>query len=350
MKMFKWIVLLLVVVVMEMFPAGKIVPLPGLLRPDSVTVGKKYIYITDFPHVYIFDKGNFTLVNKFGRSGEGPQEFKQFASVFVRDDDLVVCDYGKALFYTREGKYKREVKSRAFCWRELMPVGNKFIGKGRFNKNKIEYISLNIYDHRLNHETRVLEYKFWGLGYLGKMNNVIDYRNLQYIPYKGKIFVKSHVMDFIIDVYDTSGKKLYTIQREYEKIPVTDADIKRYHDYFRTYSKARRNYQEIKKKLAFYSVFPAVQTFTAADDKLYIATYKKKKGDNEVLVLDLEGKLITRVFLPLFNIDELFFRSIENNIFRRINNSTFAISEGKLYRLIVTEDDESWELHITDIK
>lgn len=342
--------ILFLLICMAMVLPGEVVSLPGLLRPDSVTVGEDYVYITDFPTIYIFNRQDFSLVKKFGRSGEGPREFLQFACVFIRGDDLFVCDNVKVLLYTKDGKYKKEIRARNFIWRELMPVGNKFIGKGRFNENKIEYISLNLYDGALNQEKQVLKYRFWGQGYLGKMNNIVDYRNIQYIPYNGKIFVKPGEKAFIIDVYDTSGGKLYRIQRDYEKIPVTDTDIKRYHDYFRTYSRARRNYEQVKKKLGFYTVFPAIQTFTAADDKIYVVTYKKRDGNSEVLVLDLKGKLLKTVFLPLFKSDELFFRSIENNIFRRINNSTFAIKDGKLYRLILDEEAEIWELHVTDVK
>lgn len=342
--------ILFLLMFLAMVLPGEVIPLPGLVRPESVTVGEDYVYITDFPTVYIFDGKDFRLVKKFGSSGEGPREFRQFAGVFIRGDDLFVCDLGKALIYTKEGKYKKEIKARSFIWRELMPVGNKFIGKGRFNEDKIEYISLNLYDADLNHEKQVLKYRMWGDGYPGNMDNIVDYRNIQYIPYNGNIFVKPDENAFMIDVYDTSGKRLYGIQRDYEKIPVTDADIKRYHNYFRTYSKVKRNYEQIKKKLGFYPVFPAIRTFTIADDKLYVVTYKKKEGESEVLVLDLKGKLLKTVFLPLFKTDELFFRSIENNIFRRINNSTFAIKDGKLYRIMEDEKTETWGLHVTAIE
>lgn len=342
--------ILFLLICMAMVLPGQVVPLPGLVRPDSVTVGGEYVYITDFPTVYVFDGKDFHLVNKFGSSGEGPREFRQFAGVFIRGDDLVVCDLGKALIYTKDGKYKKEIKARTFIWRELMPVGNKFIGKGRFNEDNIEYIALNLYDAALNHEKQVLKYPFWGADSPGEKNNIVDFRNIQYIPYNGNIFVKPEQNAFVIDVYDTSGKRLYRIQRDYQKVRVTDADIKRYHDYFRTYSKVRRNYERMKKTLGFHPVFPAIRTFTIADGKLYVVTYKMREGDSEVLVLDLKGKLLKTVFLPLFKTDELFFRSIENNIFRRVNNSTFAIKNGRLYRLIADEGAESWEMHITDIR
>jgi hypothetical protein len=70
-------------------------------------------------------------------------------------------------------------------------------------------------------------------------------------------------------------------------------------------------------------------------------------------VLDLKGKLLETVYLPLFKNDDLFFREIENDIFRRKNNSTFAINNGKLYQIIEQGkggEDETWELHVIDIK
>jgi hypothetical protein len=72
--------------------------------------------------------------------------------------------------------------------------------------------------------------------------------------------------------------------------------------------------------------------------------------NSEVLVLDLKGELLKTVYLPLFKNDGSFYRAIENNIFRRKNNSTFAINKGKLYQILENQDEETWELHIIEIK
>jgi hypothetical protein len=295
-----------------MILSAKIVPLTDMAKPESITVGSDYIYIVDFPGIYIFNKADFSLVKKFGRIGEGPQEFNQFACTFAHNNQLIVCDLVKALFYSSDGNYKKEVKHPNYIWRELTPVGNKFVGKGRFNEGRIDYIVLNIYDARLKTEKRLAKYKMWSMG-----KNMIDYRNLQFATYKDKIFVKPFINKFTLDVYDTTGKKLYSINRKYEKVEVSDADIQRYHNYFRYYAKVRKNYENIRKELQFADTFPAIQTFTVADENIYVVTYKKKDLNSEVLVLDLKGKLLKTVYLPLFKNDAEFYRSIENNIFRR---------------------------------
>jgi hypothetical protein len=348
------VMVLSLLVCLEMLVPAKVIPLPGgMATPDSIKVDQNHIYISDFPFIYIFSRKDFRLIKKFGRKGEGPQEFMFVAIPYVRDDHLIVCDYVKALFYTKEGNYKKEIKSKTYTWRELMPVGNKFVGKGRFDEGKIDYIGLNLYDAALNKEKRIVKYKMWAMGGQGKASNIIDYRNIQYVTYEDKIFVKTDQKDFIIEVYDNSGKKLYTINREYERVGVSDADIKRYHDYFRTYSRVRRNYENMKHTLGFGKLFPAIRTFTIADRKIYVVTFKKKNGDSEVIILNLKGKLLKKIFLPLFKRDEVFYRSIENNIFKRRNNSTFAIKDGKLYQIIENEENEetqNWEAHVTNFE
>ncbi len=325
--------------------SAKIVPLTGMLKPESITVGSDYIYIVDFPSIFIFNKADFSLVKKFGRIGEGPQEFNQFACTFAHNNELIVCDLVKALFYSLDGNYKKEIKHLNYIWRELTPVGNKFVGKGRYDDGKNDSVALNIYDARLRFEKRLAIYKMW------KMDNIIDYRNLQFATSEDKIFVKPFENKFTLDVYDTTGKKLYSINREYEKVDVSNADIQRYHNYFRTYAKVRKNYENIRKELQLADTFPAIQTFTVADGKIYVVTYKKKDLNSEVLVLDLKGELLKTVYLPLFKNDEVFSREIENNIFRRKNNATFAISKEKLYQIQEKAgEEETWELHVTDIK
>ena len=327
---------------MSMILSAKIVPLDGLFKPESITVGGNYIYIVDFPVIYILNKADFCLVKKFGRIGEGPQEFSQFAATFPHKNELIICDMVKALFYSLDGNYKKEIRVSDFIWRELTPAGDKFVGKSRFNEGKTDTIALNIYNANLKFEKRLVKYKMW------KMDNILDYRNIQFATYKDKIFIKPFENKFALDVYDTTGEKLYSINRDYEKVEVTDTDIQRYHNYFKNYSRVRKNYEDIRSKLKFADTFPAIQTFTVADEKIYVVTYKKKDLNSEVLVLDLKGKLLKTLYLPLFKNDEVFYRSIENNIFRRKNNSTFAINNGKLYQILENEDKETWELHITN--
>ena len=131
---------------------------------------------------------------------------------------------------------------------------------------------------------------------------------------------------------------------------MTEADKKRYLDYFKTSLVFGKAYDQMKSRLEFPSYFPALQTFAAADGKIYAVTYRKKNAKTEVLVLDLKGKLLKTVFLPIYETDEELARTLENRVAKQTTNSTFVIKNGKFYQVLENQDEESWELHIHEIK
>ena len=54
---------------------GVVKTFPDLMRPGRIMVDKDKLYILEFPHIYIYSLDDFRLIKKFGRQGEGPQEF-----------------------------------------------------------------------------------------------------------------------------------------------------------------------------------------------------------------------------------------------------------------------------------
>jgi hypothetical protein len=57
--------------------AGKQVILAELVNPDSIAVDQYQVYITEGTSIYIYDLENFKLKTKFGKRGEGPNEFME---------------------------------------------------------------------------------------------------------------------------------------------------------------------------------------------------------------------------------------------------------------------------------
>ena len=94
----------------------------------------------------------------------------------------------------------------------------------------------------------------------------------------------------------------------------------------------------------FKDNFPAFFSFKVADQKIFFITYDKKDNRNEIVVLDLEGKLIGRFFsFPLEPYQRL------NETFLLFSNE-FDIHSDTIYHLEYNFDRESIELHITAIK
>jgi hypothetical protein len=160
------------------------------------------------------------------------------------------------------------------------------------------------------------------------------------VVYKDKIFVVPG-QDFIIDVYGSSGQKQYSIRQEYEKIKVTEEHKKEVLDYYKNDALKRRYYDALKRSAQFPDYFPAVRTIIVDDDKIYVQTYKEQEGKSEWVVLDLNGKLLGKIFIPF----------LEKNPEKSFENQfPFTVYQGKFYQLADNEDTEEWELHITEIK
>jgi uncharacterized protein YlbG (UPF0298 family) len=90
-----------------------VIELPEIINPDSITVDKDHIYITDFPSVYIYSLKDYRLIKKFGRVGEGPKEWLKYALLSLHDNYLVISDQNKMLFFSKTGDYIKEIKARS---------------------------------------------------------------------------------------------------------------------------------------------------------------------------------------------------------------------------------------------
>jgi hypothetical protein len=332
------------------FPAAGVL-LPDFFNPDSIAVDDRHIYITEFPTIYIYSLRDFKLKKKIGRQGEGPQEFNRFALLSIHGDYLVVSDRNKVLYYTKDGDYIKEIKARSIMHWGVQPIGNRFVGKSKTREKNTEFDTTNIYNSNLEKINNIFKTKFFfQVEAGGKKCDALEIRGLQFQVFDDKIFFKKG-KNFIIDVFDSSGKMLYRIHHEFEKIKISEADKKRYHDYFKTVQPWKKMYDSlIKKEIYFPDYFPAIQMFIVADEKIYVMTYKKEKEKSEFVILDLEGKLLKKVFLPFNQSDEWFHYSLTKLASQFSPHATFTIKNGKLYQLIENEDEETWELHITDIE
>lgn len=328
-----------------------VVPLSDFFNPDSITVDDRQVYITEFPTIYIYSLKDFKLKKKLGRKGEGPQEFNRFALLSIHGDYLVVSDRNKVITYTKDGDYIKEIKARSIMHWGVRPIGNRFVGKSRGRENKIQFDTANLYNANLEKIKKIFMTRFfYQIDGGGKKCDAIEIRGLQFQVFDDKIFFKRG-KHFIIDVFEPSGKILYTIHHEYEKIKIPEADKKRYHDHFKTVQPWKRLYDSlIKKEIHFPDFFPAIQMFVVADGKIYALTFKKEKEKSEFVILDLKGKLLKKVFLPFNQSDEWFHYSLTKAISQASPHATFTIRNGKLYQLIENEDEETWELHITEIE
>jgi hypothetical protein len=334
--------------------AVKVIPLGEVNRPISINVDDAYIYIVEFPGIYLYSLKEFKLVKKFGKRGEGPGEIMGFNRVHlhVQPDKIMLSNKHKIMYFSKQGDFLKEFRSNPSFWGKVIPAAGNFVSLNRPRNTSFSFHNISIYNSELERITDIHQGDFWFQNLTqSKKNSLPLYIQFpQFHVYDNKIFLKGLEEEFVINVFAASGKKLYSINREYKKIKMTDANKKRYLDYFKTSRVFGKAYDQMKSRLEFPVYFPALQTFVVADGKIYAVTYGKKNGKTEVLVLDLKGKLLKTVLLPLHQRDDELAMSLENRISRQVTNSTFAIKNGKFYQVLENQDEESWELHIHEIR
>jgi hypothetical protein len=319
--------------------AKKVAVFPGLLVPSEVQMDDKYLYITETFSIYIYRLTDFTLVRKFGKKGEGPGEFKLSGDnvVFlkVEKDRLLVNSVGRISYFSKEGEYQSERVNNAGLW--LQPLGEHFVGMKRlYDKKNLRHRSVCVFNAKLEKINEVYKDED-GIQPRLRYIDAVTWPCGIFQAYEDKIYVSGKDNNFYI--FDPQGKQLSTFPLKYGRTRVT-AEIKEmYLKYYRELSPYWRvRWERLKDWFRFPDYLPIVRYFVVADQKIYILTYKVENEKFQFLVLDINGKHLKTVFLPL--------NKEKDDVF---GFTPFCIKNGTLYQLIESEDEE-WELHATAIQ
>jgi hypothetical protein len=317
----------------------QVVEIPELMKPEKMIVDGGDLIVVEKTTIYIFSLKDFKLKAKFGKEGEGPQEFKvnPFGGPGVvavpYPDHLLVNSEGKVSYFTREGKFIRGRKAPPTS--VIMPVKDKFLSNA-FNRNDKGEMHLSVV--MLDKDFKKLKELYVSditVGPNAKFN--LPYNLFSYFVYKDKIYMAVTGDGIAIDVLDGNGKKLYRINK---KVPVLKVD-KAYEtfalNWMKNDSPFKMYFDYIKKNIKFKTVYPPMKEMVVVDDKIYALTYKKKKDLSQIIVMDLKGKELKEVYLPLVDVPPMI-------------PHLYSIDGGKYYTLIEDLDEEVWMLHIHEIK
>jgi hypothetical protein len=320
--------------------AGKVktVPLPDLMKPTNIAVDDKQIYISDGTTVHIYSLTDLSRKRTFGKEGEGPQEFRVHGSFGVgvipqkKTDVLVVNSLGKVSYFTKQGKFIKELKTGTTG--AFSPLGDYFIGTNEIFEGKDTFLTLNIYDAEFK---KVREIKRW-------LHPIQESKmEILMVPlyttahiYDGKIFAAPG-SNFIIHVFNAKGEKLYSLEQPYKKLKVMETYKKTTLEFFKTDPRWRNNFELIKSLARFPDYFHAIRFFHVDDGRIYVQTYMKKGDKSEFYIFDIKGKLEKKVYVPF--VDDMGINIVPRH----------TIAGGKLYQLAANDETDEWELHIHDM-
>jgi hypothetical protein len=318
--------------------APKTIPLPHLSHPHLIEVDGDQIFVTDGVEattIYVYSLQG-ELQARFGRTGDAPEAFIVSPGHTVRLDIqpeyLLVSSQERVSFFSREGAFLRSLPT-APSSTHYRALGKGFVGQGYLKVDATSYYTVNLYDADFEPVREICRVENQYQPHAG--NRVLT-RLLRFRAFGDELFVTGSTEDFAIDVYDSEGKSLRTIQQAYSRLGFLDEHKEQIHTFYRTHPNFRRIYEVIKDEFVFPALLPAIREFRVADGRIYVLTYKQTGGSSEFYVLDVEGKLLRRAFLPLAQPDVLAY-------------CPFATSAGNLYQLERNRDNDGWELRVTDL-
>ena len=317
--------------------ARKIVSFKELIKPGGMTVDDDQLYVLDGATIYIYSREEFKLRKKFGKAGEGPQEFKisygMQLTIFALEDSLLIDSLGRASFFSKKGEFIKEINAQGPPAFSYQPIADGFVGMGYLydSATQSSFTTLNIFDNQLKKLKEIYRQK-------GLQNGRFEF------PAVSPIF---HVVDnkiivggetgLTIHIYNAQGEKIKSIIREYKVLKVTKEYKERIDQYMKTNPQTKQFYDYFKKIVKFADTFPAIQHIYAADYKIYVLTYLVKDEKSEFLIFDTNGKFLKRLFVP--------FKAPTG-----IMLNPAVIKNDKFYQLVENEENEEWELHMEEIK
>jgi hypothetical protein len=157
---------------------------------------------------------------------------------------------------------------------------------------------------------------------------------VKFLTYDNKLFI-AWESDFIIRVYDDKGKSLYVIKLDYERSKIDSQFKEKTIQYLKTGKRYKRLFELLDIEVHFPAKFPAIENILIDKGKIYVTTFKIMDEKTEGYILDIKGKLLRKLFLPIK-------RSEETEGFLPY---PYTIYRGKLYQLI--NKDDQWSLEIS---
>ncbi len=341
--MTKKILILLLVLSSAMIWGQKVVPLPQIAKPETLSLYKNQIFITENVKVHIFSTLDYRHLMQFGKRGEGPGEFKIQDNVevgigiqiSVRSDYILVNSIGRLSYFSRDGKYLREInthKGRGPYGNNFTPIGANFVAYDFVNQNNTRYVTIVLYNSKLEPIKELYRHLFFVQP--GKKTNPEIWRPSVFYVKKDKIFIDHE--DGSINIYDHQGQQVKRIKSQYPLVKETSTRINNYNEFLRTDPRFRHQWDFIKKTLEYPKHLPLIRYYSVDNNHIYVLTNQKEGKKSLIYILDHKGIVKQKAWLKLLDKSP-------------IEPYPYTINKGRLYQIFENDDTEDWELHITKI-
>lgn len=328
--------ILLLVLVFPVF-SEQLAVLPELTRPSMMEISGDELFVLDGMEVLVYSLTDFKFLRKFGKQGEGPGELMfnpELPLCMLFDKEHVVLNsFNKMIHFTKAGKMVKEVKLPPITM-QAIPFGENYaVTKFTRNTEGEGSIDVILLDGEMKELKTLTTTKL--LNSFKKRQIAVPFMSVFIRSASDKLYAFAHQKGLHIDVFDLDGKPLKPVEHAYEKIKVTEPYKKKTFEWLKAQPAFKNVPEELKKMIFFPEYLPVLQHFMVKEGKIYIETTRTEKGKAEFIILDLDGKLLKRNFLPDNTIETI----------RGTPAANYTFAGDKYYYLVDNADEEEWELH-----
>jgi hypothetical protein len=341
MRRFNLFALLLLLGCVSILFADKLVLLPDLLKPEQIIHDNDQLYIADGATVLIYSITDFSLKKKFGKAGEGPQEFllaPQFtyshADLKLLPDQILVNSVSKMSYFSKEGKFIRETKVTNWAW-FLTPLGKNFAGRRTIIENNFRYHIIILLDSNFKNIKEV--YRETAFYQPNKTLDPVNRRFAVFNGYNDKLIVDDKSKGLLY-IFDANGEKIKTINHPFKRVKFTEAEKKKAIDFYLSDPYIRPQYEATKHLVKWSEYFPYIWDHRPDNNKIYVLTYEQENEKYKFYIFDMNsGKLLKTAWVTM----------------PRINAEIpypYTIARENVYQLVEDEEEEVWALHVKELR
>lgn len=265
---------------------------------DVLKNGTVYVLDTKDGRVKVFDaQGEF--VRAFGKAGQGPGELNQPVGILITPENEVLVEDAlnqRLAFFSLEGTFLRQVSTaKALGLTGIQMDGRGLIIARSMGIGEAGKLSFDVktYDREFNPKVKLTSVEF-PISPQAKFNPFLATNLLYALDDQGHLYFGSS-RDYEIKVVSPEGKILKTIGRDYDPVPITQADKDEMLKLVPNVPGAN-----VKDMIQFPDAYPAFANFVPADEgRLLVRTYEKGRAKKEYFwdVFDAQGRYIAKITL-----------------------------------------------------
>ncbi|MCP4215080.1 MAG: hypothetical protein GY765_10500 [bacterium] len=309
-------------------------------EPYVIAVDGNNLYASQRGDVFIISLKDLKTVAKFGKVGDGPREFRPLGNMGTllypqKEDVLIVNATGKMLYYTKKGKFIKEVPIRGIVSQLPMfqPLpGDRYAGAIMTLDPKIGGVAM--VSAILDKDFKTLK-KMGSTAFIVKQKMTFPMSSPRVaVSLQDNKIVYPVATGFALTISDDEGKITARIKRDEKPLKVTSAYKKDMVTFLKRASGP--DFAQLKSMLQFADVYPAIWDFSVSKGKIYILTYRQEAGKSEFFVYTTAGKFVKRYLMPFALLDGA-------------RPAAWVAYDNVLYQVVETED-EVFQLHTHQFK